>query len=137
MEGPSIDRTRLACKLCRLDAERGTIAIFRRPAPRKTDSTCRCLGRKPMPEQIDVTIGDAVARIAINRPEKKNALTAAMYAQLVTAFSQADADPAVRVIVIHGTDDCFTAGNDLKDFMSAPPRGDFSPPLQVLQLLPA
>jgi enoyl-CoA hydratase/carnithine racemase len=90
-----------------------------------------------MPEQIDFTSADAVAQIAINRPEKKNALTAAMYGQLVIAFKRADVDPAVRVIVVHGTDGCFTAGNDLKDFMSAPPSDDASLTVQFLKTIHA
>ena len=69
-----------------------------------------------MTELVLVTREDAVLRIEMNRPEKKNALTAEMYAAIGDALEEADSNPAVRVILIHGQSDCFTAGNDIKDF---------------------
>lgn len=60
-----------------------------------------------------------VAVIRLNRPEKKNALTLAMYRALIAALDQAESDLEVRVILITGATDCFTAGNDLADFASA------------------
>jgi enoyl-CoA hydratase/carnithine racemase len=68
-----------------------------------------------------------VLRLQINRPEKKNALTLDMYVQMTAALEAADRDPAVRVILIHGGADSFTSGNDLQDFVQAPPVGDDSP----------
>ncbi|HET7763572.1 MAG TPA: enoyl-CoA hydratase [Burkholderiales bacterium] len=61
-----------------------------------------------------------VATIELARPDKKNALTAAMYAAMTESLAAAEADPEVRAILIHGTHDCFTAGNDLKDFLQGP-----------------
>ena len=61
----------------------------------------------------------SLAIIRLNRPEKKNALTLAMYRLLIAALEQAEADESVRVVLITGTPDCFTAGNDLADFASA------------------
>jgi enoyl-CoA hydratase/carnithine racemase len=61
---------------------------------------------------------DHILRIKINRPEKKNALTRSMYAAMADAIGRADDDNGVRAIFIHGTQDCFTAGNDLKDFQA-------------------
>ncbi len=90
-----------------------------------------------MAEQIDFQIADGVARIGINRPEKKNALTAAMYTSLVEAFQQAESTKSVRVSLVHGTDDCFTAGNDLQDFMNSPPTDDSSPTVQFLKTIHA
>jgi enoyl-CoA hydratase/carnithine racemase len=90
-----------------------------------------------MAEQIDFQIADGVADIGINRPEKKNALTAAMYAGLVDAFRQAESNKSVRVSLVHGTNDCFTAGNDLQDFMNAPPTDDSSPTVQFLKTIHA
>jgi enoyl-CoA hydratase/carnithine racemase len=75
----------------------------------------------------------AILRIQLNRPEKKNALTADMYAALADALQAADAEPAVRVVVIHGNDAGFTAGNDLADFMSNPPGGMDAPVIRFLQ----
>lgn len=63
---------------------------------------------------------ERVATIELARPDKKNALTAAMYAAMSDALAGAEADPGVRAILIHGARDCFTAGNDLKDFLAGP-----------------
>ena len=60
----------------------------------------------------------AIQRIELNRPEKKNALTREMYSQLATAIDAAEADAAVRVMLLHGAGDAFTAGNDLHDFIA-------------------
>ncbi|THD79469.1 MAG: enoyl-CoA hydratase [Phenylobacterium sp.] len=68
-----------------------------------------------------------VLRLQINRPEKRNALTLEMYAQMTSALQEADRDPAVRVVLIHGQPDTFSSGNDLQDFVQAPPAGDDSP----------
>jgi len=88
-------------------------------------------------DQIDFQIADGVAHIVINRPEKKNALTAAMYTGLVEAFQQAEAAQSVRVSLIHGTNECFTAGNDLQDFMNSPPTDDSSPTVRFLKTIHA
>ncbi len=61
---------------------------------------------------------DRILRIKINRPEKKNALTRTMYAAMVDAIARADDDSGIRAVFLHGTEDCFTAGNDLKDFQA-------------------
>ena len=76
---------------------------------------------------------DRVLRIEIARPEKKNALTAAMYQALADALAAADGDPAIRVALIHGARDCFTAGNDLKDFLERPPHSEASPVSRFLR----
>jgi enoyl-CoA hydratase/carnithine racemase len=59
-----------------------------------------------------------ILRIEINRPDKKNALTRAMYAAMADALTRADDDNGIRAVFLHGTADCFTAGNDLKDFQA-------------------
>ena len=55
--------------------------------------------------------------LQLNRPDKKNALTRAMYTQLAEALEQADADGDIRCVLIQGSSDCFTAGNDIVDFL--------------------
>lgn len=60
---------------------------------------------------------DRVTVIRLNRGEKKNALTQAMYTALTEALQQADADPQVRSILLTGTPDCFCSGNDIADFL--------------------
>lgn len=68
----------------------------------------------------------AILRIGIHRPHKKNALTAAMYVALANALNEADADRAVRVVMLHGSEEAFTAGNDINDFLVNPPRDENS-----------
>jgi enoyl-CoA hydratase/carnithine racemase len=74
----------------------------------------------------DIEVGrrGAVAAIQLNRPQKRNALTAEMYQLLGEAVGSAEADPAVRVILFHGHPEVFCAGNDLSDFMRRPPQGE-------------
>ena len=65
-----------------------------------------------------VTQEGPVLEVLFNRPEKKNALTVAMYAAVVDAFHRADEDHAIRVVLLSGSGDTFTSGNDIKDFQS-------------------
>lgn len=74
-----------------------------------------------------------VLRIELDRADKKNAITADMYQAMADALKAAEADRDVRVILIHGKPDCFTAGNDLKDFLEKPPSGENSPVFQFLR----
>ena len=76
---------------------------------------------------VIIETADHIARIELARLSKKNALTAEMYTEISNAFAAAEADPRVRVILIHGAPDCFTAGNDLKDFLERPPQGEDAP----------
>jgi len=64
---------------------------------------------------------NGVATIEIARPEKKNALTIAMYQAMADAITAAVADNAVRAVLITGQPGIFTSGNDIEDFMSRPP----------------
>jgi len=74
---------------------------------------------------IDVSTGDGIATLAFARADKRNAITAAMYAALADGLAAAAADPAVRVVLLQGSDACFTAGNDVQDFLANPPtQGD-------------
>jgi len=57
-----------------------------------------------------------VLEVQFNRPEKKNALTRAMYQAVIDAFHRADEDPSIRAILLSGSGDTFTAGNDIRDF---------------------
>lgn len=58
-----------------------------------------------------------ILTIEFNRPEKKNAITSAMYQLMADAIKDAEGDMAVRAIVIQGKPEVFTAGNDLDDFL--------------------
>ncbi len=84
---------------------------------------------------IHSSVDQAVHVLQISRPAKKNALTDSMYSKMGDALVVADSNPDVRVHVIHGSDVCFTAGNDLKDFLAHPPTGESSPVYNFLNAL--
>lgn len=88
-----------------------------------------------MSENIRYEVAEGVATLTLARPEKKNALTVKMYEDLVARLKEADADRSARVIVVRAEGDAFTSGNDLKDFMNAPPAGTDSPVFQLLLTL--
>jgi len=78
---------------------------------------------------------NGVAVIEIARPEKKNALTQAMYTAMAEAIAAADADAAIRAVLITGQPGIFTSGNDLEDFMTRPPQGEDSPVFHFMKAL--
>ncbi len=80
-----------------------------------------------MSAHVIVETKERIARIELARLDKKNALTADMYQAMADALGAAEADAQVRAVLIHGKPDCFTAGNDLKDFLERPPHGEASP----------
>ncbi len=78
---------------------------------------------------------ERIARIRFDRLAKKNAFTGEMYIELAKALAAADADAGVRAMLLYGSPDCFTAGNDIADFL-APKEGE--PPVwNVFKVLPA
>jgi len=77
-----------------------------------------------------------VARIRFDRLDKKNAITVEMYAQLGKALAAADADKQVRAVLLSGTAECFTAGNDVADFLKAPREPGSSPARALFDTLP-
>lgn len=85
--------------------------------------------------EIVVEQQEGVAQIRFQRPEKKNALTLAMYVGLTAALREAERDPAIRVVILTGSGDSFTSGNDIADFLAAPPSSDESPVFQFLAAL--
>lgn len=78
---------------------------------------------------------NGILTITFNRPEKKNAITAAMYQIIADALKDAETDAEVRVILIAGKQGIFTAGNDLDDFLQNPPQSVESPVYQFIQSL--
>lgn len=81
---------------------------------------------------------NGVATIEIARPEKKNAITVAMYQAMADALNAANADPAVRAVLITGQPGIFTSGNDIEDFAQRPrPSADSgdSPVFQFMRAL--
>lgn len=70
-----------------------------------------------MSDTIIQSVDGAVLTIRMNRPEKKNALTAAMYQGLADALDAAAGDAAIRATLLLGVPGAFSAGNDIGDFM--------------------
>ncbi|TPN47189.1 MULTISPECIES: crotonase/enoyl-CoA hydratase family protein [unclassified Mesorhizobium] len=77
-----------------------------------------------MTDHILVERQGAIQIIRMNRPDKKNALTRAMYAKMSQTLAEGDADPAIRVHVFLGVPGAFSSGNDLADFMVVATGGD-------------
>ena len=69
-----------------------------------------------MTDHVKVQIDAGVMTLTLARPEKKNALSNAMYGVLADSLEAAERDPAVRVVILQADGDSFTAGNDLQDF---------------------
>ncbi len=72
-----------------------------------------------MSSAVVVTDDGAVRTIRLNRPEKKNALTLAMYADMMAALREANQSDAIRCVIFAGAPSVFCAGNDISDFMGA------------------
>jgi enoyl-CoA hydratase/carnithine racemase len=86
-------------------------------------------------DHVLVSESGRVSRIRMNRPEKKNALTRAMYTALADAIQAAEADPAIRVITLSGAGGVFSSGNDLKDFLEARETGPNTPVMRFLHAI--
>lgn len=76
-----------------------------------------------------------VLELAINRPEKKNALSQQMYRDLTASLIEASEDDSIKVVLLTGTQSCFSAGNDLQDFLSAGELNRQHPTVQFLYQL--
>lgn len=88
-----------------------------------------------MSECVIVEREAGLMTLRLHRPDKKNALTRAMYSAMGDALLSADADPSVRAVLITGGAECFTSGNDVADFLQAPPSGLDSPVFTFMRAL--
>jgi enoyl-CoA hydratase/carnithine racemase len=88
-----------------------------------------------MSDQVIVSRSDGICEVQLNRPEKRNAITLAMYGALTDALNEARADESVRVVLLSGVGASFTAGNDLNDFLSQSDFGENSNALRFLRVL--
>jgi enoyl-CoA hydratase/carnithine racemase len=88
-----------------------------------------------MSGEILVERNGRVARLVMSRPDRKNALTGAMYESMIAALRDAEGDDRVGAFMIEGAGGDFTAGNDLNDFLND--AGDFAamPPLAFIRVL--
>jgi enoyl-CoA hydratase/carnithine racemase len=85
-----------------------------------------------MSELILASRADGICELRFNRPEKRNAITFAMYEALARELRAALTDDAVRVVLLCGAGASFSAGNDLNDFVSGP---EFTPAHPVMAVL--
>ena len=76
-----------------------------------------------MTDQIHTELADGVLTVTLARPEKKNAITQAMYVVLAEATQRARTDDAVRVLLFRSEGDSFSAGNDIADFIAQGSQG--------------
>jgi len=90
-------------------------------------------GKKSMSPTVLLSEHNKVLTITINRPDRRNALDTATYAALTQAFESATGRNDLHAIILHGAQQYFTAGNDLRDFQSKP-EGE-SPGLRFLKAL--
>lgn len=78
---------------------------------------------------------DGLLILTLHRPDKRNAINTEMYLALTEALRQATQDDAVHVVLLQGQSDCFTAGNDLADFVDKSSLSADDPILQFLHSL--
>lgn len=69
--------------------------------------------------ELEISEADGVLTLTLCRPQKKNALTSAMYEGMIGAFARAAKDASIGAILLRGADGMFTAGNDIGDFIAA------------------
>ena len=84
------------------------------------------------PSDILTHTENGVMTVTLNRVDKKNSITAAMYGAMADALVQAEADPAIRAVVLQGHETVFSAGNDIGDFLNQPPATAESPVYRFL-----
>lgn len=84
-----------------------------------------------MADEARLEVNGAVAEVILNRPERKNAVTGPLAEAATAAVARAEADPAVRVILLRGEGGVFCSGLDLKEF-NADPRPEWLPRFQGL-----
>ncbi|MES3000921.1 MAG: enoyl-CoA hydratase [Pseudomonadota bacterium] len=85
-----------------------------------------------MTTEILTHVEAGVMTITLNRLDRKNSITSAMYGTMADALATAKSDAAVRVVVIQGHETVFSAGNDIGDFLNKPPAGMDSPVFHFL-----
>lgn len=88
-----------------------------------------------MTDHVLVRDEAGVRHIVLNRPDKRNALTAAMYATMAQALTGAAAGDGVRAVLFSANGGFFTGGNDIGDFLANPPADETAPVFQFLHAL--
>jgi enoyl-CoA hydratase/carnithine racemase len=85
--------------------------------------------------EIITECSENILRVQLNRPSKRNAMTARMYTALADVFHDAAKDEGIRVVLWHGAGDSFCAGNDVEDFLENPPGPGESPQALLMNAL--
>lgn len=85
--------------------------------------------------EIIQRLNNGVLELTLNRPDKRNAITEAMYIELRRVLIEAKHDPDARVVLLSGQKFCFTAGNDLQDFLTKPFDEDDAPVMLFLKTM--
>lgn len=88
-----------------------------------------------MSQYLSIERDAGLLTLCMQRPDKKNALTRAMYAGMAEVLDEAARDSSVRVVLLTGGEHCFTSGNDVSDFLQAPPSGLNSEVFQFMRAL--
>lgn len=86
-----------------------------------------------MAQHVVTEIADRIGRIELARPDKKNAITGEMYLAMADALDGMDADPGVRAVLLHGSQECFSSGNDVEDFLARGASAGEFPALRFLR----
>lgn len=89
-----------------------------------------------MDEHILSRVDSGVLHLEIHRRDKKNSLTRAMYSALTEGLAQASRDESIRIVLLRGQDDLFTAGNDVADFLVRKP-GEVSAGMRFIEAIAA
>ncbi len=90
-----------------------------------------------MTGQIITKREGAVLHVTLNRPDKKNAITTEIYRGMTAALNEADSDDKIGAVVITGSGGCFTAGNDVGDFLNGTRDKDEQPGLRFIRTIAA
>ena len=90
-----------------------------------------------MTDQIRTELSDGILSVTFARPEKKNAITQAMYSALAEATQRAQSDDAVKVLLFRAEGDSFSAGNDIADFIAIGSQAGEPLDMPVFQFLKA
>ena len=86
-------------------------------------------------DEIITECSGCILHVQLNRPAKKNAMTAGMYETLADVFKDAAKDEGIRVVIWHGAGYSFCAGNDVADFLKNPPGPEASAQARLMKAL--
>jgi enoyl-CoA hydratase/carnithine racemase len=95
----------------------------------------RCTIRRSDMEYILNNLDGGILKLELNRSQKRNALTLAMYTEFAELLNAAQTKPEIRVVMVSAAGDNYSAGNDLQDFLDHPPGSGDSSQKQLIDAL--